>query len=505
VTVPKLSIVPSMPADPADAALVVAARKTEEGPALATVPGAVAHLDGLDALGSALAAIGVSGSAEEVRRVPAASGTVGSIVIVGVGTGDPSTETLRRAAGAVTRQVRDVESLLFAIPVADEDDAAAILEGAAIGAYSFAGRKSSPEPGSSPVGHVALVTDLASDADVARRASVVAGAVHTVRDLVNAPANELYPETLASRAEELVAAAGSDALSIDVLDEHALRAGEYGGILGVGQGSSRPPRLVRVEYAPDTASQHLALVGKGITFDTGGNSLKPAASMVGMKYDMTGAATVLAVTIAAARLELPIRVTAYLCIAENMPGPNAMRPGDVIRIKGGTTVEVLNTDAEGRLVMADGLVAASETRPDAIVDVATLTGAARQAFGSRITVAMGDEAFTRRVIETANAVGEAFWAVPIGEEFRPMLASDVADLTNVKIGAPGGMLVAGAFLQEFVGRASDAEDAPRIPWTHLDIAGTANNDGGAWGYVGKGPTGVAVRTLVALAESMSAD
>ena len=289
-----------------------------------------------------------------------------------------------------------------------------------------------------------------------------------------------------------------------VLSHDDLTKGGFGGILGVGQGSTRGPRLVKVEYAPAEGAstlRHLALVGKGITFDSGGLSLKPPASMVGMKYDMTGAATVLAVAIAAARLGLPVRVTAWLCIAENLPSGSAIRPNDVLTIRGGKTVEVLNTDAEGRLVLADGLAAASEEHPDAIIDVATLTGAARVALGDRYVGTMGDEKLVGELVDVAKQVGETLWPMPLPAELRQLLNSEVADIANVKIGSTAaGMLIAGVFLQEFVGKS---EDGSRLPWAHLDIAGPANNDGAGYGYTGKGPTAVAVRPLLALAERFS--
>jgi len=289
-----------------------------------------------------------------------------------------------------------------------------------------------------------------------------------------------------------------------VLTPVELAAEDYGGILSVGQGSIHPPRLVVIEYRPAGATAHLALVGKGITFDTGGLSLKPASSMVGMKYDMTGAATVLGAVLATARLGIPTAVTAFMCIAENMAGSNAMRPNDVITVKGGTTVEVLNTDAEGRLVLADGLVAASALHPDAIIDVATLTGAARNAFGFRTVPVMGDAELSDRLVRVAAGVGEDFWRLPLGSEWRPQLKSDVADIANVKMGASaGGMFMAAAFLQDFIGTTSDEADAPRIPWAHLDIAGPAHNEGGAFGYTDKGTTGTTVRALVALAADLA--
>ncbi|HAN23206.1 MAG TPA: leucyl aminopeptidase, partial [Microbacterium ginsengisoli] len=239
--------------------------------------------------------------------------------------------------------------------------------------------------------------------------------------------------------------------------------------------------------------------GKGITFDTGGLSLKPAGSMVGMKYDMCGAATVLAVARAAARLAVPVRVTAWLCIADNMPSGSATRPGDVLRIADGQTVEVLNTDAEGRLVLADGLVAASRENPDLIVDVATLTGAITTALGTRHTGVMGEEGAVAAYLAAAERVSELAWPLPLPDHMEDELDSPIADLVNAKIGDPaGGSLFAGLFLRRFVGRLSDADDAPRIPWVHLDIAGVGMNKGGGYGFTDKGPTAATVRSLIEL-------
>jgi len=226
--------------------------------------------------------------------------------------------------------------------------------------------------------------------------------------------------------------------------------------------------------------------------------------MVGMKYDMTGAVTALAVIVAAARLGLPVRLTAWMCLAENMPSGSAVRPNDVLRMRGGSTVEVLNTDAEGRLVLADGLVAASEEEPDAIVDVATLTGAARVAMGERYCPVMGDDDLVARVVAAGASVGEVFWPMPLPPELRSLLDSDVADIANAKPGhTAGGMLIAGHFLRTFVGSVGEGDEKRTIPWAHLDIAGVANNPGSPHGGIGKGPTGTTVRTLLALAEEFS--
>jgi leucyl aminopeptidase len=478
----------SIPAD----VVVVGVAGTDDGPVLRSDDAA------LDPIRSALGALGVTGAEDEVRRLPGA-GAAKSIALVGLGSAPVTANSLRRAAGSAARQLTGVATLALALPTAGEDDVLAILEGAAIGSYSFTRYRSGEKASAKlPASDITVVSSVDVAGDPVARAAIVAEAVHAGRDLVNTPPLDLYPETFAAAARELATGAP---VEVTVLAGEELVAGGFGGIVGVGQGSARGPRLVKVAYSPAGATRHLALVGKGITFDSGGLSLKPPASMVGMKYDMTGAATVLAVALAAARLGLPVRVTAWLCIAENLPSGSSIRPNDVLRIRGGKTVEVLNTDAEGRLVLADGLVAASEEQPDAIVDVATLTGAARVALGDRYVGTMGDEGLVGELVELSKQVGESLWPMPLPSELRPLLNSDVADLTNVKIGSTAaGMLIAGVFLQEFVGKAADGT---RIPWAHLDIAGPANNDGSGFGYTGKGPTAVTVRTLLALAERIS--
>lgn len=479
----------SIPAD----VLVVGVSSSDSGPILR---GDDAELAGLR---TGLSALGVTGAEDELRRLASPGGAATSLALVGLGSGPVTANVLRRAAGSAVRQLAGATSVAIALPTSTQEDVLAVLEGAAIGSYSFTQyRSGTPDAAKLPPSRITVVSSVSPGTDVVARAAIVAGAVHTVRDLVNTPPSDLYPETFAAAAQALAVGAPVD---VTVLGEKELAEGGFGGIIGVGQGSTRGPRLVKVEYSPAGAKKHLALVGKGITFDSGGLSLKPPTSMVGMKYDMTGAATVLAVTLAAARLGLPIRMTAWLCIAENLPSGSAVRPNDVLRIRGGKTVEVLNTDAEGRLVMADGLVAASEENPDAIIDVATLTGAARVALGDRYVGTMGDDALVGQLLEVAGLAGESLWHMPLPAELRPLLNSDVADITNVKIGSTAaGMLVAGVFLQEFVG---NTKEGSRIPWAHLDIAGPANNDGAGFGYTGKGPTAVTVRTLLALAERIS--
>ncbi|WP_309713546.1 leucyl aminopeptidase [Pseudolysinimonas sp.] len=500
MAVPVLSISSSDPLNTPAEVLVLGVRKTADGPRLA-VEG-----DAFPSVASALAGIAATGGVDEFRRLPALDGSTASIALIGLGAGEITPDSLRYAAGSAARQLTGIERLALALPVTDGAEALAVLEGAAIGAYAYTGYRVSTigttkTPADDIVVHVppAIAADASS---IVERASVVAAAIHTVRDLVNTPPSDLYPETLAAAVVDI---AHGLPLEVEVLDETELEAGGYGGILAVGRGSVRPPRLVVVRYTPAGATRHLALVGKGITFDSGGLSLKPPAGMVGMKYDMTGAVTALAVIAAAAKLALPVRLTAWLCIAENMPSGAAARPNDVLRMRGGTTVEVLNTDAEGRLVLADGIVAASEEEPDAIVDIATLTGAARVAMGERYAPVMGDDEMVKKLIAAGSAVGEMLWHMPMPPELRSLLDSDVADIANAKVGnTSGGMLVAAHFLKTFVGSTGEGDGKRSIPWAHLDIAGVANNPGSPYGGIGKGPTGTTVRTLLRLAEDFSA-
>ncbi|MFP3465630.1 leucyl aminopeptidase [Leifsonia sp. SIMBA_070] len=498
MTVPALTVTTSTaPATTADV-VVVAARISRD---------TVSVLSGSrrEELGRQLHEVGFSGGKDELVRLPG-SGDGPSLAVIGLPEGGE--DALRYAAGSAVRQLAGTTAVVLDLPVGTAGELGAVLEGAALGAYAFTEyREKSRAAAKDPVASIEVVAadvegDVDADADaLVSRAVAVAEAAALVKDLVNMPPLDLYPETFAERARS---AAADLPVAVDVWDEERLAADGFGGILGVGQGSTRPPRLVKVTYAPEGASRHVALVGKGITFDSGGLSLKPPTGMVGMKYDMTGAATVLAVALAAARLALPVRVTAWLCLAENMPSGSAIRPNDVLRIRGGRTVEVLNTDAEGRLVLADGLVAASEERPDAIVDVATLTGAAMVALGTRYAAVMGSDDLVDDVLDAAKATGELLWPMPLPGELRATINSDVADIANANPGnTAGGALLAGVFLQEFVGRTGDEDDAPRIPWAHLDIAGPAKSPAAPYGFTGKGPSAVSVRALIRLAESFS--
>jgi leucyl aminopeptidase len=457
----------------------------DDSPALADWPG----------LKDSLAAIGFTGAACSLLRVHAPESTDKPLAVVGTGS-DPDAAGLRDAVGSAIRSLTGFATIAVAAPLADPALWSAVAEGAALGGYRFDGYKTeAPKPRASLViVHGSAAPDAGRLAEVAATADAVA----LVKDLVSTPAEWLGPADFAAKAEEAVS---NLPVSVEILDEAALGEGGYGGILGVGQGSDRPPRLVHLEYAPDGATRHVALVGKGITFDTGGLSLKPAASMVGMKYDMCGAATALAVLRAVATIGAQVKVTAWLCIADNMPSGRATRPGDVVRIADGTTVEVLNTDAEGRLVLADGLVAASREHPDLIVDVATLTGAISVALGTRHAGVMGDDETVAQYLAVAAETGELAWQLPLPAHMEDELDSPIADLQNAKIGDPaGGSLFAGLFLRRFVGRKTDEADAPRIPWVHLDIAGVGMNKGGAYGFTDKGPTAATVRTLIRFVE-----
>jgi leucyl aminopeptidase len=457
------------------------------------------------ALADTLAALGATGEAGEITKIPA-GGRLTAHVIVAAGMGaaaaggdatvDP--EVLRRAAGAAVRALTgsrrpggaDGIRIALALPARDEAEAQAVALGALLGSYAFQRYRREAVPDSA-------LTVLAhpSYADAAaRRAKVLADAVALVRDLVNTGPSDLVPAELADVADQV---AGDSGLRITVLDEKALAEGGYGGILAVGQGSANPPRLVRLEHAPEGAAKTLVLAGKGITFDSGGLSLKPAKSMETMKADMGGAAAVLGAMQALAALGIPVRVVGYLPIAENMPSGTAQRPSDVITIHGGTTVEVANTDAEGRLVLADVLDASAADSPDVLIDVATLTGSQVTALGPRVAGVMAnDDALRDAVVDAAGRAGEPMWPMPLPEELRKGLDSTVADLANVPPDSrAGGMLVAGLFLREFVPSG--------VRWAHLDIAGPAFNESAAHGYTPKGGTGAATRTLVQIAQDMA--
>ncbi|MEZ0338470.1 leucyl aminopeptidase [Mycobacterium sp. pV006] len=445
---------------------------------------------------NALAALGAKGGAEQVTRVVVAGLPVDSVLAVGLGKrrDDVPAETVRRAAGVAARALSGVKTVYTTLSALD---LSAAVEGLVLGAYRFtAFRSEKTAPKDAPVSSIVAMTTQSDAETAAARAAAIGEAVATARDFVNTPPSHLYPDEFATRAKTLGEAAG---LEVEVLDEAALTDQGFGGIVGVGKGSSRPPRLVRLTHRGGTGSdaKTVALVGKGITFDTGGISIKPAANMHHMTSDMGGAAAVVATVVLAARQKLPIDVIATVPMAENMPSSTAQRPGDVLTQYGGITVEVLNTDAEGRLILADAIVRACEDKPDYLIETSTLTGAQTVALGSRTPGVMGSDEFRDRVASISQAVGENAWAMPLPEELKDDLKSTVADLANVSSSRYAGMLVAGVYLREFV-----ADD---VQWAHIDIAGPAYNSSGPWGYTGKGGTGVPTRTLFAVLEDIAAN
>ncbi|MGH3317000.1 MAG: leucyl aminopeptidase [Nocardioidaceae bacterium] len=442
---------------------------------------------------STLKSLGVKGSAGEVTKLPGGGATKAPVVVlVGLGEAtDIDQERLRRAVGSGVRDLKDVGSVAVALPADSLERIRAIAEGVLLGGYAFTRYLS--ENNTKPPSEVVVLTGLARNKaalNAVAEAQTVARQVNAARDLVNTPASDLNPVTF---ADYVVDQARGTKVSVKVLDQRALESGGYGGILGVGQGSVTPPRLVTMTYKPRGAKAHIALVGKGITFDSGGLSIKPSTGMTTMKCDMSGAAAVVSATLAIAELGLPVQVTAYASLAENMPSGTATRPGDVLKMYGGKTVEVLNTDAEGRLVLADAITNACELGPDVVVDVATLTGACVMALGTRTSGIMSNRPeLSESLRSTAASVGENMWPLPIPEEMREKVrGSKVADLAQHNPERWGGALYAAAFLREFVGEGVD--------WAHFDIAGTAFNDGAPWGYTPHGGTGAAVRTLVRMA------
>nr|WP_221308630.1 leucyl aminopeptidase [Nocardiopsis mwathae] len=494
-----MSVITESPSSLDADAVVVGYHSGPEGPE----PASGAH--GLDAalpggLAKTLSLLGAGGKPEEVHTFPS-QGAAKAPVVIAVGLGDaPADGTaidpdlLARAAGAALRERGKRIRVGLALPADTAEQAGAVTIGALLGAYSFTRYRTGAQDAPVPL-ELSVVSAAEGAPEAVVRAEILAASTNLARDLVNAAPADLVPEDLAGAAEEVARETG---LKVETLDERALAEGGYGGLVGVGQGSSNPPRLVRLSYGHPEASRTLAFVGKGITFDSGGLSLKPAASMDWMKSDMGGAAAVLAAMRGIALLKPAVNVIGYLAIAENMVSGNAQRPSDVISIYGGKTVEVLNTDAEGRLVMADALVRAHEDEPDLIVDVATLTGAQLVALGTRLFAVMAnDDAVRDDIVAQAAAAGEASWPMPLPDHLRKGLDSTVADIANVAGERWGGMLSAGVFLKEFIAEGQR--------WAHIDIAGPSFNQGSPFGYTPKGGTGSATRTLVRLAESLATD
>ena len=443
-----------------------------------------------------LASLGVTGKAGEAFRVPT-SGAVTSATLVLVGLGDLArgshqltAEQVRRAAGVAARNVGNAASVALALPAADAVQVRAVAEGFLAGSYAFHGSKAGAKK--KPVSEVAILSEAARRkdcVDALGTAQVLAGFADTARDWVNTPANQLFPAEFADQVRAIERKRKKPKVKVTVLDEVDLEDLGCGGILGVGMGSDNPPRLVKLEYRPEGAAKHVALVGKGITYDSGGLTIKPGGSMATMKCDMAGAAAVIAATYTLAELGVPVAVTAYAPLAENMISGRAVRPGDVLTMYGGKTVEVMNTDAEGRLVLADALAMAAELDPDVIVEISTLTGPCVVALGDRVAGVFGDDETVADVQAAAETTGELMWRLPVPEETREQIRTEskVADLLQHNWVRWGSALWAAGFLTEFV----DGK-----PFVHLDVAGPACNDGAPWGHVPSGGTGYGIPTLV---------
>jgi leucyl aminopeptidase len=455
--------------------------------------GAVPRQLGLDRV--TLAGSGFDGKVGQTLVVPRRGGPT----LVAVGTGEPGALTpaqLRDAAAAFARAAAKHGALATALAevagaVAPEVAAQAVVEGIILARYRYGAlKREAPAAGLGEITLVSTASRAAAAERGAERGRVTADAAQLARDLANSPPGHLTASRLADVAVEIGAA--SD-LEVEVFDAAALAELGAGGILGVNAGSSEPPRMVRLSYRPSHPTGHLALVGKGVMYDSGGISLKPSDAMhTAMKMDMSGAAAVLASMSALSALSCTAAVTGYLMCTDNMPSGSAMKLGDVLTIHGGTTVEIHNTDAEGRLVLADGLVLATEARPDAIVDIATLTGACMVALGTGMAGVFGTSPpLVEQVTAAAASADEEVWELPLArDKYRKQLDSDVADLKNVA-GPYGGAVIAAIFLSEFTGD---------VPWAHLDIAGPMKVDSDE-SWRSKGATGFGTRLLIELATS----
>jgi leucyl aminopeptidase len=429
------------------------------------------------------------GKPGQAQALMADDGT--TVVALGVGTaGSVDADVLRRAGAALARHAGNAAEVATTLPAAAEDPdlASAVVEGMGLGAYRYA---SAPKRGDRN-GRFERATLVGADGEPVRRGQVAVEATWRARDWVNRPARDLTPREFARAVVE--AAAGTD-VEVEVWEEDRIESERLGGLLGVAAGAAEPPRLLRLSYEARRNGRsrrpvpNVALVGKGITFDSGGLSLKSAAGMMHMKADMGGAAAVISATLAAADLGVPVNVTSWVAATENMPSGTAIHPGDVLVARNGKTIEVLNTDAEGRLILADALSLAAEEEPDAIVDAATLTGGQGVALGDSVAAVLGtDQELVRRVISAGGAAGEPLWELPLFAGYRKQLDSEVADLKNVTGKPAASTIMAALFLEEFSGG---------LPWAHLDIASPAWSESDD-GWVTKGATGWGVRTLIEL-------
>lgn len=449
-------------------------------------PGAEAVVEALGgSVGDYLDAKSFTGKSGQTASLPGTACGYREVLFVGLGD-DVDAEQIRRAAGLLGRAAAshpDVVTTLHQVPV--DGAVESVVLGYLLGAYRFDTYKSD----STPSKNTRLSLAGGADPDQIDAAATVAAGVCLARDLVNEPAVSKAPAALAARA----AAAMPDSVSVEILDEDQCRERGFGGLLSVNAGADNPPRMVLLTYEPEGAQRFVTFVGKGIVFDSGGLSIKPANMMEEMKTDMAGAAAVFGAVKAIAELGLPVKVVGITPLTENMTGGSATRPGDVLRAYNGKTIEVLNTDAEGRLVLADGLSLAAEMEPDLIVDIATLTGAAKVALGTSIAALFGnDEGAVDDVAAAAAFAGEQVWRMPLERSYRSVIDSTIADMKNTG-DRYGGAIYAALLLDEFVGGR---------PWAHLDIAGPARASKDEH-YITKGGTGFGVRTLVALAGSFA--
>jgi leucyl aminopeptidase len=452
------------------------------------------------ALADVLASGEIAGKTNELALVHAKDAPFRRVALIGLGDRAKFTpNALAKFAGTAVRSLgkRNVASLAFALPAEAAANvllaASALAEGALAATIDTTTYRT--EPDNPVIADDVLI--LAGSFDRAaldaglQRGIVLGEAINAARLMALTPGNDMTPTHLANRAKELGAAAG---LEVDVLDEARMAAKGMGSLLGVSRGSDEPATLTVMSYRGDPSSNEiLALVGKGLTFDSGGISIKPAADMHEMKYDMSGGAGVIAAMYAIGKLKPKLNVIGLIPSSENLPGPKAMKPGDILRAMNGKTIEVINTDAEGRLILADALCYARELGATKIVDTATLTGAVVVALGHAASGVMSnDDAFAGTFLDVVKDVGERYWRLPLYDDWDKQIKSDIADLKNTG-GRPAGSLTAAAFLQNFVAE---------VPWIHLDIAGTAYLDN-ASSFMAKGPTGTPVRALVALVERLA--
>lgn len=449
-----------------------------------------------------LSTLGVTGKPGEAVKAPTRD-EVSAPLLVFVGLGDDPTDAtaVRRAAGVAARNVPNAASVALALPSDTPELVGAVVEGHRLGGYTFTAYKSAPSESTAPT-DVVVLSPIARRAEATaalEAAEVLADAVALCRDWVNTPPADCTPPLLADLVtaahKEVTKGRGAPKVKLEVFDHEQLAEMGCGGILSVGNSSVAPSRLAKLTWAPKGAVAHLALVGKGVTFDSGGLTIKPSSSMTNMKGDMAGAASVVAATLAIARLGLPVKVTAWAPMAENMVSATSTRPGDVITMHNGRTVEIANTDAEGRMLLGDALSLAIGEEPDVVVDIATLTGHMQLALGDRVGAVMGTDDQVPAVLAAGDAAGEQHWRMPIPEEMRERVTSSkIADLLQHDWVRWGGGLYASAFLREFTGG---------LPWAHLDIAGKEMNTGAPYGHVPSGATGFGVTTLVAFARSLA--